>query len=67
MVVGTGDRDKERFDRDQEEYIKCRHHESYGILSIELETNKKMQCKFISNDGNIIDTFTIVKSNAVIA
>jgi calcineurin-like phosphoesterase family protein/glutaredoxin len=68
MVVGTGGRKLENFDGNKEEYIKFRYPEedqdSYGILSIEFQTNKKMIGKFIANDdeGSIIDSFIIDKS-----
>jgi len=65
MVVGSGGRDSESFKKRQEQYIKFRYPkedlDSYGIFSIEL-AGEKMKCKFIANDGSVVDNFTIDKS-----
>lgn len=66
MVVGSGGRDKEKFEGTQEDYIKFRHHESHGILSMEFGTDKIMMGKFIANNGSVIDSFVIDKSGGIV-
>lgn len=40
MVVGSGGRDKKKFNGTQEDYIKFRYYESHGILSMEFGTTQ---------------------------
>lgn len=62
MVIGTGGREVEGFEGDQEDYIEFRLPKINGILTIELESPKRMNCKFITNAGAIKDEFTLDKS-----
>ena len=62
ITVGTGGRSLYSEWRNVSEWSIIQYSDDYGFLNINLENNgKKISADFITNKGNVMDSFQIVK------
>jgi Calcineurin-like phosphoesterase len=62
LTVGTGG-DELKDIVDKEDYYVIQNDEEYGFLNLKLESNgKNIVGEFLSNEGNVIDNFELIKA-----